>query len=50
MMEMLVEWSRDPATAWWVVAVVGAIIGVEAVRVSRRALWGDMFGEEGDEE
>jgi len=50
MIEMMVDWAREPATSWWVLCVAGLVIGAGAIRQSREALWGDMFSDDIDEE
>ncbi len=50
MIEMMVDWAREPVTSWWVLGLAGLVIGVEAVRQSREALWGDLFSDEFEDE
>jgi len=46
MIEMMVDWAGQTSTAWWVLAGAAAVIVVEAARVSRTALWGDLVEDD----
>ncbi|MEM6534775.1 MAG: hypothetical protein AAF613_03955 [Pseudomonadota bacterium] len=46
MLEYMVEWAGQARTAWWVLAGASIIIVVEAVRVSKKALWWDMLEDD----
>ena len=50
MMDTLMNWASQPETHWWVLALVGLAFTMEAVRVSRRALWGDFFEDDVEED
>lgn len=50
MYETILAWAEAPATPWWVLCGVATIVTAEAARVSRRALWGDLFGDEADDD
>ncbi len=46
MLENLVEWAGQSSTARWVLVGAAVIIVIEAVRVSKKALWWDMLDDE----
>ena len=46
MIDAILDWASAPMTPWWVLALVTAVFAAEAVRVSRRALWGDFFEDD----
>lgn len=48
MFDALLELAREPTFLWSVLAVAAAATVVEAVRASRKALWGDLFSEDFD--
>ncbi len=48
MIEALLDFVREPAVLWSVLAVAATMTVIEAVRASRKALWGDLFSEDFD--
>ena len=46
MMETMMNWAAQPATAWMVLAGAALVIAVEAVRASKAALWWEMLEED----
>ena len=46
MFEKMVAWAGQPDTAWWVLGAAALVILVQAARVSRTALWGDLVEED----
>ncbi|MEL6754309.1 MAG: hypothetical protein AAFO57_09805 [Pseudomonadota bacterium] len=50
MIELMVNWASQPATAVFVLAGAVVVILVEATRQGRTALWGDFFYDEMDDE
>ncbi len=46
MMDNLLAWASEPSTQWWVLALVGLAFTAEVIRTSRKALWGDFFDED----
>ncbi len=50
MIETMMLLATDPATPWLVLAGAGGLLAIEAIRSSRRALWGDFFADEFDDD
>ncbi|MDJ0921468.1 MAG: hypothetical protein QNI84_10085 [Henriciella sp.] len=46
MIEAMMEWAAKPSAAWWVLAGAALIIVIEAARVSKTTLWGDMIDDD----
>ncbi len=46
MIEQVVNWAGQSSTAWWVLAGAAAVIVIEAARVSKHVLWGEMLEED----
>ncbi len=46
MIEVMVEWAGRPSTAWWVLAGAALVIVVQAARVSKTVLWGDLLEDD----
>ena len=49
MIDVMMKVAQNPVTPWLVLCGAGMIVVIEAVRVSRTALWGDMFTEDMDD-
>ncbi len=50
MIEAMINWASQTETAVLVLAVAVIVIVVEATRQGRKALWGDFFYDEIDDE
>ena len=46
MLENMIDWAGQPNTAWWVLGAAALIIVVQATRVSRTVLWGDLVEDD----
>ncbi len=46
MLSNMIEWASQPSTAVWVLGGAAVIIVIEAVRVSKKALWWDLLDED----
>ena len=49
MTEMMLKVAENPLAPWIVLFGAGSVLIIEAYRVSRTALWGDMFTEDMDD-
>jgi hypothetical protein len=50
MIDAMVAWASTPETSVWVLALGVVVLVAATTRASQDALWGDLFGEECEDE